>query len=78
MIFLGIESSIINIENIENIALVTLWNFIYNTKFNSGKLQGVPFMFWIRKIMSQLTASPPPLSNKAGWILKILNSEVVI
>ena len=39
-------------NSIENISLTTLWNFIYNTKFNSGILQGVPFMFWFKKTMS--------------------------
>ena len=33
-------------NSIENIALVTLWKFIYNTKFNSGILQGLLFVFW--------------------------------
>ena len=38
-----------NLSSIENISLVTLWNFIYNENFNSGKLQGVPFIFWYKK-----------------------------
>ena len=37
-----------NINSIENISLVTLWNFVYNNKFNSEKLQGVPCIFWIK------------------------------
>ena len=48
-----------NFNSIENISLAILWNFFYNTKFNTGKLQGVPFMFWFKKIMSQFTAFPP-------------------
>ena len=48
-------------NSIEIIALVTLWKFVYNTKFDSGILQGIPFMFWLKKTMSQLTALPPPL-----------------
>ena len=47
-------------NSIENISLITLWNFIYNMKLNPGKLKGVPFMFWIRKIMSLLPALTPP------------------
>ena len=49
-----------NFNSIENISLVKHWNFIYNTKFNSGKLQGIPFMFWFKKTVSQLTAFPLP------------------
>ena len=55
-----------NFNLIENISLVTLWNFIYNEKFNSGKLQGIPFMFWFKKTMSQLTAFPPPCHLRPG------------
>ena len=36
-------------NSIENIALVTLWKFVHNTKFDSGILQGVPFVFWLKK-----------------------------
>ena len=64
-----------NIESIENISLAILWNFIYN-KFNDEVIQGIPFVCWLKKIMSQLTAVPPPLSLKAGYMLEVLNSEI--
>ena len=65
-----------NINTIENISLAILWNFVYNNKFNAEELQGVPFIFWIKKIMSQITAFPPPLSFKAGYMIEVLNSEI--
>ena len=65
-----------NINSIENILLAILWNFIYNNKFNDDVLQGLPFVYWLKKMMSQLTAFPPPLSLKAGYMLEVLNSEI--
>ena len=38
-----------NINSIENISLAILWNFVYNNKFNAEEIQGVPFIFWIKK-----------------------------
>ena len=65
-----------NINSIENISLAILWNFIYNNKFNDDALQGLPFVYWLKKMMSHLTAFPPPLSLKAGYMLEVLNSEI--
>ena len=65
-----------DINSAENIALATLWNFTYNNKHNDEKKQGIPFAYWLKKCMANLTALPPPLSLSAGYIHKVLNSEI--
>ena len=55
-----------NFNSIENISLVTLWNFIYNEKFNSGKLQGIPFMFCFKKNYVSVNRLPPPCHIRPG------------
>ena len=65
-----------NINSAKNIALATLWNFTYNNKYNDEKLQGIPFVYWLKKCMASFTALPPPLSLNAGYIHDVLNSEI--
>ena len=65
-----------NINSIENISLAVLWNYIYNNKYNDETLQSIPFIFWLKKIMSNITALPPPLSSNAGYINDVINSEI--
>ena len=65
-----------DINSAENIALATLWNFTYNNKHNDENKQGIPFAYWLKKFMANLTALPPPLSLSAGYIYKVLNSEI--
>ena len=65
-----------NINSIENITLAILWNYIYNNKYNDETFQSVPFIFWLKKIMSNITAFPPPLSLNAGYVNDVLNSEI--
>ena len=65
-----------NINSVENIALATLWNYTYNNKYKDEKLQGIPFAYWLKKIMANLTAFPPPLSLNAGYMHEVLNSKI--
>ena len=38
--------------------------------------QAIPFVYWLKKFMANLTALPPPLSLNAGYIHEVLNSEI--
>ena len=64
-----------NFNSIENLLLVSLWNYIYKLKFNTEKYAEIKFSGYLKQIIRQLALLTPNLKLKSQAVLNIIEVE---
>ena len=64
-----------NFNSIENLSLVSLWDYIYKLKFNTEKYAEIRFSGYLKQIIRQLALLSPSLKLESQAVLNVI--EVV-
>ena len=65
-----------NFNSIENLSLVSLWNYIYKLKFNTEKYAEIKFGGYLKQIIRQLALLTPTLKLGSQAVLNVLEVEL--
>ena len=63
-----------NFNSIENLSLVTLWNYIYRLKFNIEKYIEISFKNYLERTISQLALLSPSLKLESQAIINVIEA----
>ena len=61
---------------IENLSLVSLWNYIYKLKFSTEKYAEIKFSGFLKQIIRQLALLTPNLKLESQAVLNVLEVEL--
>ena len=64
-----------NFNSIENLSLVSLWNYVYKLKFNTEKYAEIQFCGYLKQVICQLALLSPNLKLESQAVLNVI--EVV-
>ena len=64
-----------NFNSIENLSLVSLWNYIYKLKFNTEKYTEIKFSGYLKQIIHQLALLSPNLKLESQAVLNVIEVE---
>ena len=64
-----------NFNSIENLSLVSLWNYIYKLKFNTEKYAEIKFSCYLKQIIRQLALLSPNLKLESQAVLNVIEVE---
>ena len=64
-----------NFNSIENLSLVSLWNYIYKLKFNTEKYPEIKFSGYLKQIICQLALLSPNLKLESQAVVNIIEVE---
>ena len=62
-------------NSIENLSLVSLWNYIYKLKFNTEKYAEIKFSCYLKQIIRQIALLSPSLKLESQAVLNIREVE---